>query len=782
MNKAMWEHDKYLRNISIIAENYELISFDVFDTVLFRTVSNPEKIFLRTGELMRELYPEYDLPPEVFAGMRAEADGLARKGAWDLHKYEDVTLDEIYAEFHLGEEFQKRAKECELQTESRHIYLNHSMAEFLRYCREQGKLIAMVSDTFFNEREIKTFLESCGFELSLVDFYVISCEFRVMKHNGKLFEKLLNAAPAISPRQVLHIGDNRLVDIGGAAIAGIRAEYYGAIPRAIVHPLEVEQKDYATVEPLLSLRKLACTHLPPEYRTLEEITLFETGAYVFGAIYSAFAEWVLEQSLKAGIGVVLTFMREGELLAQIIDRAALNRGLDITVKPVFISRRTTEVVGLGVVDGSVIDEYSSRDGLTLSDLFSIFYLDVGATPFSPDQNCTIGYYKENGKIGALNDYLKQPAVLAEINEKVSEQRGLLIEYIQSLTGGKDAITVDIGFRGTMQSCLSGIEANGESELLHLLMMGLPYNNRFLLKGTKIRGWLAYGSENEVTTEQLHRRIQMPESVTNADIGTTLSYEKKDGTVRPVLERVRIDEEIKKKKEIIRHGIKRYQELWFTLISEKPHLVKETLGDKEGFIGILSRLLLMPTREEATILGGVNHEECIGTSAKCSIINPADFSFYDISGSAEKFVEDCLSWRFPEHVLWPEGVAAIKNQHYYIDRYTTPISIPASKKVKELFDDARLTGKRVAVYGAGIAGKVVVDVLCKLGIEICFMVDNNPNLQGTSFLGNRIISPEESVGEAEVYIVTPLLFEEEIRQQLIQLTSALSEKPEIITFR
>ena len=48
----MWERDKYLRNISIIAENYELISFDVFDTMLFRTVSNPEKIFLRTGELI----------------------------------------------------------------------------------------------------------------------------------------------------------------------------------------------------------------------------------------------------------------------------------------------------------------------------------------------------------------------------------------------------------------------------------------------------------------------------------------------------------------------------------------------------------------------------------------------------------------------------------------------------------------------------------------------------------------------------------------------------------
>ena len=169
----MWEQDRYLRDISKVAESYELISFDLFDTVLFRTVSKPEKIFLRTGELMRELYPEYDLPPEVFAGMRAEADGLARKRAWDSHKYEDVTLEEIYGEFRLGDEFRKRAKECELKAESRHVYLNPGMEAFIRHCRKQGKLIALVSDTFFKESEVKGFLAGCGFDLSLVDFYII---------------------------------------------------------------------------------------------------------------------------------------------------------------------------------------------------------------------------------------------------------------------------------------------------------------------------------------------------------------------------------------------------------------------------------------------------------------------------------------------------------------------------------------------------------------------------------------------------------------------------------
>ena len=777
----MWEQDKYLRGISSVIDSCKLISFDIFDTVLFRTVSSADKIFLHTGERLRELYPEYGFPAEVFAGMRTEAEDLARKNAWETAQHEDVRLDEIYREFRLGTEFQERAKECELETEARHLYLNRSIETLIRCCRDRGKLITMVSDTYFSEREIRKLLNGCGFDCSLVDYYIISSEFRALKHSGRLFRKLLDKASDINPGEILQIGDNRMTDIDGAAVAGIQAWHYGAIPRAALHPMAAEANAFGTVEAVASLRKFSCAFIPEECQENEDITLFEAGSTVFGPVYSAFAEWVIEQSQSAGINVVLVFMREGELLSRLISKAAINRGIDISVKTVFISRRTTEIVGIGAIDGRVIDEYVHRGKLSLADLFSIFYLDIYKTGFSEDRGCTVEQYKESGKFDGLMRYFADPATLAEINKRVGEQRALLIEYIQSLTGGNDAITVDVGFRGTMQACLTEIEANGEAGLLHLLMMGIPFNNRFLLKGVKIRGWLGYGCENNESVERVYRRIQMPEAVTNADCGTTLAYEKQDGRIIPILEDVNIDDEDKRKKKVIWSGIDCYQECWFLLLAEKPYLVKEVIADRKGMFGILSRLLLMPTREEASALGGLYYDESILNSEKSKVIKAVDYTFYDMSGDIEMFIESCLMEKFKERVYWPEGVAAVRNPAYFLDRYLKSTASPIHIKAREFLSDAGITGKRIAVYGAGAVGRELVGVFCDLGVQICCIVDNDTALQGRSFYGVSVVSPQESVGKADVYIVTPLRFEEEIRSLLQQLLHDVSGDSEIITY-
>lgn len=777
----MWKKDGYIRKIEKSTNGAQLISFDIFDTTLFRTVSTPDKIFLRTGEYLHKLYPEYDLPSEVFAGMRATAEDLARKRAWETSQHEDVNLDEIYAEFRFDNQFRQRALDCELETEARHLYLNPCMEAFIRHCRELGKTLAMVSDTYFSKHQIIALLEACRFDVSLIDVFVISSESRVLKHDGKLFHRLLGTSK-VMPEQVLHIGDNKIADIDGAEIAGIRAEYYGVIPRTELNPMSIEVKSFGSAEAIVSLRKLASSLIPQQYKTSEEITLFETGASVFGSVYTAFAEWIIDQCVWADIGVVLAFMREGELLAQILDRTIRYRGLALEVKTVYISRRTTEIVVLGTINADIIDEYIYRDRLTLSDLFSIFYLDIENSPFVNDAFCTIEQYKINGKFNTLKAFFSEPSTLAEINKRVDEQRELLIEYIQSLTDGKTAATVDIGFRGTMQACLTEIGANGKSGFLHLLMMGIPYNNKFLLKGIPIRGWLGYGDENRTTIERIYRRIQMPEAVTNADIGTTLRYTKKDGTIIPIFESVCIDDENKRKKQIIWHGIQCYQECWFTLLSKKPHLKNELVNDRQGVCGILSRILLMPTQEEASVLGAMYYDESILNSEKSTVIKKNDYRLYDMSGNPEYFIDACIYQAFQETVYWPEGVVATKEPSYFRGKYIKSLNSPAYRKAFQFLSDAGLVGKRIAIYGAGVAGRELVGILTDLGIEIDCIADNNPGLQGRSFCGITVLSPEESIGRTEAYVVTPLRFETEILDLLGNLTCGLRKKPQIILYR
>jgi len=780
----MWKQDKYLRRISKQIESAKLVSFDVFDTVLFRTVSAPHRIFFNAGKRLNELYLQYGFSDEVFAGMRREADALARKRVWENSQYEDVTLDEIYDEFCFDDEYKMHAKECELETEARYVYLNCYMESFLRYCREQGKKVAMVSDTYFSEQQIKRLLEGSGFDTSLVDFFIISSENRVLKYNGKLFKKLIEAVPGLNLQDLLHIGDNRTADIEGADIAGIRAEHYPVIPCSGLHPLIVEPFTFGTVEAILSLRKHACALVPDCYNTSEEITLFEMGASVFGAVYSAFAEWIIEQCINEDIDVIVAFMREGELLGEIIDRAVRNKSLNLSVKTMFISRRTTEIIAFGTIDEGVIDKYIYRYRLLLSDLFSIFYLDIGKTVFSADGDLTVAQYMENGRFDSLRAYFTQPSTLREINEKVCEQKTLLIDYFRSLTEGKNTVTVDVGFKGTMQACLSDIGANGNAKLLHLLMMGLPYNNKFLLKGLQIRGWLGYGDENRETVERLYRRIQVLEAVTNADTGTTLAYEKIDGEIIPVLENVSINENNTKKKKILWQGIQQFQDCWFTLIFNKPFIVNEVIEDKVGFFGILSRLMLMPTHAEATTLGEMYYDESIIFSDMSTLIREIDKQCYRSIGRAEAFIDACMLNRFRKHIYWPEGVASMMCSTFFTDRYVKLAGSPIHRKVWKFWNNNNFADKRIAVYGAGAIGRELVSILFELGLEIVFIVDANPDLHGQSIYGKKIVSLEESADktDVDVYIITPHLFEEEIRKNLVILTSDMKEVPNIITYK
>ena len=75
--------------ISHIALNYDVISFDIFDTLLFRLVCNPYDVFL----LMESKYNFKN-----FSALRIKAESNAR-GEKNHNKKKEVSLQEIYTVF-----------------------------------------------------------------------------------------------------------------------------------------------------------------------------------------------------------------------------------------------------------------------------------------------------------------------------------------------------------------------------------------------------------------------------------------------------------------------------------------------------------------------------------------------------------------------------------------------------------------------------------------------------------------------------------------------------------
>ena len=75
-----------LDDIKSEIDSHEIISFDIFDTLLLRPYVKPTDLFLHLEKLLNK---------EGFAQARIEAEQKARKKHSDK---EDITIDEIYDE------------------------------------------------------------------------------------------------------------------------------------------------------------------------------------------------------------------------------------------------------------------------------------------------------------------------------------------------------------------------------------------------------------------------------------------------------------------------------------------------------------------------------------------------------------------------------------------------------------------------------------------------------------------------------------------------------------
>lgn len=187
---------------------YDVISFDVFDTLLFRAVERPVDVF-------RLLEAEWEILG--FARMREEAEQRARAGKTE------VTIEEIYQI--LSKELcldQQKAVEREIQMEQKVCYANPYLYAVYEKLRKAGKTIVAVSDMYLPGSSIRKLLEGCGYT-GLAEVFV-SCDYHKTKGSGQLQaavqEKMGRSCTYV------HIGDQQVSDVDASRRMGWDAVYY----------------------------------------------------------------------------------------------------------------------------------------------------------------------------------------------------------------------------------------------------------------------------------------------------------------------------------------------------------------------------------------------------------------------------------------------------------------------------------------------------------------------------------------------------------------------------
>lgn len=302
-NKTIFSHNNQRTESFYLAKTlstYDVISFDIFDTLLFRAVVNPEDVFILVGEKLGLV---------DFVQLRRDVEKKLR----DQHRLEygnhEITLLDIYSEIERRTGINANfGMECEIEVEKSLIYPNPYMKQVYDMLRGQGKYIIAVSDMYLSQDVINSLLTQCGY---VVDDLFVSCEYHCNKRGGGLYLQVLEK---YKNKRIVHVGDNYEADIVKAREIGLDAIFY--------RKSSLIGREMLNVEGMSELVGSAYKGLV--YNTLfnganKFNPYFEYG-YIFGGLYVVgFCNWIKEQAQKEEVTKILFLARDGDIYQKVFN-------------------------------------------------------------------------------------------------------------------------------------------------------------------------------------------------------------------------------------------------------------------------------------------------------------------------------------------------------------------------------------------------------------------------------------------------------------------------------
>ncbi|MBN1381297.1 MAG: haloacid dehalogenase [Deltaproteobacteria bacterium] len=450
LNDSYWEKTK-AGLLQTIEEN-DVISFDLFDTLIMRQMLLPADVF---DLVERELAQKHGMAID-FKNKRIEAE---RHTFREIDKY--CTIHKIYRTLKdmldLNDQQERMIKNLEIKIELSCCQPRTSMVDCYRYARSRGKRVVITTDTFLTREFIESILDRCGIEVP--ERLLISCEERKLKYNGALFHYLREL---YGGKTILHIGDNHHVDNEMARNAGlgtyeIRSAYDIATASALGHLLTLLK----SIEDRKVMGRLASRYLNDPFALNEHRgrlpieSPFDVGYLSFGPLVFNYLIWLIQKSGETKVDRLLFFARDGFILERLYRRLIKASGISAPECIYFLtSRRAASVAGIksekdiAFIVNNICKIKKIKIGHLLSKAFG-----VPACPGDPLKDLYFYDVNEDALIRHLNRHYRE-AIL----ENAKQEREQYLAYIKSLGIRPGEIVGCVNFigRGITQYFMSEI--------------------------------------------------------------------------------------------------------------------------------------------------------------------------------------------------------------------------------------------------------------------------------------------------------------------------------------
>ncbi|MBR3151069.1 MAG: hypothetical protein IKF46_03715 [Erysipelotrichaceae bacterium] len=216
-------------------DRHDVISFDIFDTLVCRRVLFPNDVFRLIAE---EAERRWGIDPEKLYDCRIAAE----------HSRPHRELTEIWCKaLEMLERTDISAEEIEkleLDTEQSCLCPREKVLGLLSYAEQHHKTVVLTSDMYICAEKLRKLLKTAGITAYAEIF--VSVDHACYKTDG-LFEDVKEAFPQ---KRILHLGDNYEADIVSAGTAGIDAIHVCSVRQtaAACGMEEILQKEYPLKE------------------------------------------------------------------------------------------------------------------------------------------------------------------------------------------------------------------------------------------------------------------------------------------------------------------------------------------------------------------------------------------------------------------------------------------------------------------------------------------------------------------------------------------------------
>lgn len=519
-------------------QDAEVVSFDVFETLIERVLERPHQLF---HFLRRDADRELDGAVPAFVKARRASRGWAGS---DM-RGEEVSLaaryDAIGRRHGLSTDQVRWLMENELDWERRTMRARACGLEAFKHAKSRGKRIILMSDTYFDRSFVEELLTACGYE-GWDELYA-SSEIGLLKATGRLFEHVA-ATEGVAPDRILHVGDNFEIDLKRGREAGFATQHMPStcnIARR-VSPLmrlydEIDDPlAAAAIKGLVARRVAGEVRDPaPGFTQGSARTL---GYAVLGPMFLGFAIWLLQSAKRDGRETLFFLSRDGDIVKRCYDVLAALDPHAPASQYVLASRRALGVATLAspsdLKDRSNIPFSSCLLSELLPQRFSIEWsaLPTGAarrSGFASDDP-TISWPND---CDALASLVADPAVGRMILEAASGEAEALRAWYsaEGFVGdrARRGALVDIGHRGSLQKALRRVLETPELPAYYFVTYDKIEEN-VPDAATATAGWLADRLPRNASSYRRH--FALYETVFLNEAGSFVKIVEEGGSLRP----------------------------------------------------------------------------------------------------------------------------------------------------------------------------------------------------------------------------------------------------------